>query len=601
MVDRDFSKCQCSEPGWCDLFKKEMSATPPNWQWCQSLTERQRKEYFDKVNGMIRTVRRSIRDGKIDVINFVDELPKQTSQYAVCVIPATENQLEILDITRDSIKAYAEKCGADYIELTGDQYPRWPMANKYRVHEVTKTYEKTLYLDCDIYIKPDTPNLFEITPDDKISAFDEWAEWEDVGDINWIQVEQDVIVRRLFTSDERSQYLDNGRFTAKTALNGGVLVIPRDLADYYEQPKRVYPRQWCFDQHLLSILLPENKLNKLDYKFNCCYTSNGFLWKQKSAHIIHFNNIKNIEQRKRLIKAVIEGEGSVRSDLLIHTDVSMSERFGWCKTALQNQVEINESLYTYVDNQSKQVANKLDRVCILVLGHDDSQFASIKPRPYLKFVNLNTINAGEYCGNEWAESRIYKSEDNLFADNVEYYGCVTASWNNKYEDLKIDDFHNWFSSQILLKSKPEDNIFLCADLFCCCGWLKSPGIMTRSLGLPSANQWIKQILKMCKLSTRFYHRPVPFSNQGIYHKSVFQDYKKFLDEQEVFEKLKWLLNDKYDIDNDDRIDALHKKRIHAYFLEAISTVWLIHTDYNFIGNTNRRPDWYLKPRQSRGW
>ena len=50
---------------------------------------------------------------------------------------------------------------------------------------------------------------------------------------------------------------------------------------------------------------------------------------------------------------------------------------------------------------------------------------------------------------------------------------------------------------------------------------------------------LKQILRMCKLSTRFYHRPVPFSNQGIYHKSVFQDYKKFLGEQEVLEKLKW--------------------------------------------------------------
>ena len=139
-MKKDFSKCQCPQAGWCDLLNKEMTSIPPNWQWCQGLSEQERKEYAGEVDKHIRVLKKSNNTKYVDIINFYDEIPSSTSDYAVCVIPANESAMELLDITREGIQSYAEKCGADYIELTGDQSPDWPMANKYRLHQVTSKY-----------------------------------------------------------------------------------------------------------------------------------------------------------------------------------------------------------------------------------------------------------------------------------------------------------------------------------------------------------------------------------------------------------------------------------------------------------------------------
>lgn len=37
--------CQCSNPGYCEYFKQEMTSSPPNWQWCQGASEEERDQY----------------------------------------------------------------------------------------------------------------------------------------------------------------------------------------------------------------------------------------------------------------------------------------------------------------------------------------------------------------------------------------------------------------------------------------------------------------------------------------------------------------------------------------------------------------------------
>lgn len=38
-------KCACDQHGYCEYFRQEMTYNPPNWQWCQSATEEERKRY----------------------------------------------------------------------------------------------------------------------------------------------------------------------------------------------------------------------------------------------------------------------------------------------------------------------------------------------------------------------------------------------------------------------------------------------------------------------------------------------------------------------------------------------------------------------------
>ena len=310
MVEKDFSKCQCPKAGWCDLLQKEMTTTPPNWQWCQGLTEEKRKQYHDKVNSKVRIKRKATREYLVDVINFVDDIPTPTSDYAVCVIPANESAMDLLDISRDSIKSYAKKCSADYIELTGDQHPDWPMANKYRLYGVTSKYKKTLYLDCDVIVSDKAPNIFDATPDDKISAFNEYPIWKCKNEARWIEIEQDLIIRKVLSDKQSRNFIKNGKtIYPKRMINGGILVIPKSCSDYYKQPEKEYPRQWCFDQNYLTLILPDNKFNNLDFKWNCCFTcEDGFWYNASDAYFIHVNSLKSSGARKLIMSQISLGD-----------------------------------------------------------------------------------------------------------------------------------------------------------------------------------------------------------------------------------------------------------------------------------------------------
>lgn len=305
---KDFSGCQCKESGWCDLYKKEMTSSPPNWQWCQSASEDERKEYFSKSKKKINLSKKYV-----EVVEFYDALKKPNSEYAICVIPANEHSSQFLNHSRPSIQAYANKCKADYIELCGDQQPEWPISNKYRVNAVAKLYKKTLYLDCDIIIKENAPNIFDITPDDKISLCSDWDIFYKYNKTKWIQQEQLMIVRELLNNQHN---INSNNFIARDMLSCGVMVIPNSLADFYKQPENRYPRQWCFDQHYLTLTTPSDKINILPEAFNHRtvtpsvrneYNISSEFWdKLEDAYFIHVNGLNKDRYTKKLRLDLIE-------------------------------------------------------------------------------------------------------------------------------------------------------------------------------------------------------------------------------------------------------------------------------------------------------
>ena len=38
-------KCICEKHGYCKYYRQEMTASPPNWQWCQNATAEEREKY----------------------------------------------------------------------------------------------------------------------------------------------------------------------------------------------------------------------------------------------------------------------------------------------------------------------------------------------------------------------------------------------------------------------------------------------------------------------------------------------------------------------------------------------------------------------------
>ena len=226
-------------------------------------------------------------DNLVTIVNFYDELPKKTSDFAVCVIPFNESEMELLDVSGDSIKSYAKKCGADYIELSGDQSfnGEWPIGNKFRLHQVTSVYKKTVFFDCDVIVKRNAPDLFETTPDDEISAYDEYHDWKDK---EWI-TRQYQTINKFF-----GKPFDYN--IPRFMINSGVMVIPNSCCEYYKQPTEPYPTIYCFDQQYLSMRLPDRKFFQLDRRWNNSFATIDFWDYIKDSYVQHINDSRPISQ-----------------------------------------------------------------------------------------------------------------------------------------------------------------------------------------------------------------------------------------------------------------------------------------------------------------
>ena len=87
---------------------------------------------------------------------------------------ADDNIKEMTDITFDTIKAYAKKCGADFMRLDHDsgcthQEGKW----HYRIlkhYDLFEEYDRILHIDSDVLVSNCAPNIFDIVPYEKIGT-----------------------------------------------------------------------------------------------------------------------------------------------------------------------------------------------------------------------------------------------------------------------------------------------------------------------------------------------------------------------------------------------------------------------------------------------
>lgn len=231
-------------------------------------------------------------------VEFNDTLSKRKNDFAVCTIPANKYAMDHLSITRPLIVEYANKCRADYIELTGNQCPSYPMYNKYRLEQVTSTYQKTLYLDCDVAVNPIAPNVFDNFVEEKIYFYNEWVGLRNSNKLVFkgMNKEREQIIETFsWLSNEGREYIQP---------NCGVMLIPQTLSGIYSQPKLPYPKIWCFDQHYLILNLNKNQYEIIDWRYNLEFMINGFWDKIDQAYFIHLNGVKPDSRRLELLRQI---------------------------------------------------------------------------------------------------------------------------------------------------------------------------------------------------------------------------------------------------------------------------------------------------------
>ena len=271
----------------------------------------------------------------------------------------------------------------------------------------------------------------------------------------------------------------------------------------------------------------------------------------------------------------------------------LSKKYHFCSLANNYQIEKNKEIFSLIDRQS------LDKKCaeieILCLGHSDKQFDSIVDRPYIKKINLNDIDAGKYNDNKWAEARAFVSQDNLFSSDVEWIGFTTASWNIKYQSFcRIDNFHNWDTFKVMINSKPEDKVVLCADVFCPCMWFYSENNVLSVFFKERARDIGMRFIESIGLTFQ-KHVKAPVSNQLILHKQVYSEYYRYLIDNDVFAKTHDFIENvakKYLCANNLNDSLYAHSRINGYFVEMITCFWFASQDFVYLPNAERKEDWY---------
>lgn len=78
------------------------------------------------------------------------------------------------------MERYAQRCGADFKYDQEDL--KYPLFGKFKVGNLLDQYDRVLYLDCDILVRPDSPDLFKIVPEDSFAAFNEgsWCSFDEI-------------------------------------------------------------------------------------------------------------------------------------------------------------------------------------------------------------------------------------------------------------------------------------------------------------------------------------------------------------------------------------------------------------------------------------
>lgn len=157
--------------------------------------------------------------------------------------------------TRDSIKAYAERIGAQLIEITGTysygMHHCWP---KYYASEVARHFDKTLYVDTDVYIDEEAPDIFKRIPNNQWCFIDESG----LSGNHSLTIEYDKCLMN-------HQLIRKGRWQI---YNAGIMVIPPHGIDIYNNQKPWQLKEFWDEQTLLNNDIVGSEFHVLDTSWN---------------------------------------------------------------------------------------------------------------------------------------------------------------------------------------------------------------------------------------------------------------------------------------------------------------------------------------------
>lgn len=204
---------------------------------------------------------------------------------------------KISKYTHPTIKKYADKIGADFISIDSCSHssPHW---EKFQIYHLLNRYKRILFLDSDLIIRDDCPNLFKIVPENKLGLFNEAPFTEN----RFSSLEQACRDYDIKLSSWNGKY-----------YNTGVLVCSRIHKHLFQKPSletfNFYEQGYLnaiFAKFILSTALPL-KIFDLPYPLNRMCCMDRFTGEERFAsYIIHYAGFPSLQFVLSLIPADLE-------------------------------------------------------------------------------------------------------------------------------------------------------------------------------------------------------------------------------------------------------------------------------------------------------
>lgn len=188
----------------------------------------------------------------------------------------------------ETIKYYAKKIGADLIIQTKKRinHPQYvPHMERFNLKEVLKKYDRVLYLDNDILITKDAPDIFEKYPDPNSVYMYNQARIKSYDDR--LSKIKEIIRQELdfwYRTGDRLSYFNTGVILVSRP-NGRFFTIGDDYFFY------------VYEQGYLNYILMKNKvkISELDHKFNHLIK----MHKDKNGYFLHY--ITGLHHREQIL------------------------------------------------------------------------------------------------------------------------------------------------------------------------------------------------------------------------------------------------------------------------------------------------------------
>lgn len=211
-----------------------------------------------------------------------------TKPNLLITVATGRNCLDLLTITGPTHRAYAERCNADYVQLTNQLHESW-RREKFRVGHFADQYERCLFLDADVIVRDTCEDLFPSI--DRVIMHDDLPCLQACGSVDWMQPEYDSVLKSQGVQTAKVQRCLNSGVVGFTSKNNPWVCPINNL------PESHCAEQWWVD------------FNTADYKLladehNWQWWFKDFWDHLDSAKIVHLASLqplKRIEMAKRLI------------------------------------------------------------------------------------------------------------------------------------------------------------------------------------------------------------------------------------------------------------------------------------------------------------